>query len=142
MLLTSGSHKFTVLYCFRILPLWDQFWFILLFTNPTFKVVSPGVHSLSISTVFFRSASVSLRFFWFEPCIMCYAWDNRILFYGCVQIPTWEQITRIHHSTNSKTGIQWCSLKYNHALKLHPDVRVHINYRLLFCDPKRTFWYL
>ena len=66
---TFGRHKFTVPNCFRILPL---FWLILLFTNPTVKVVSPGVHSFFISTVvFFGSASVCLRFFWFEPYIMC-----------------------------------------------------------------------
>ena len=38
--------------------------------------------------------------------------------------------TRIHHSTNLETAIQWCSLKYNRALKSHPNVKVHMNYRL------------
>ena len=34
--------------------------------------------------------------------------------------------TCIHHSTNSKTAIQWCSLNQNRALKLHANVKVHI----------------
>ena len=52
-----------------------------------------------------------------------------------INIATSEGPARIHHSKNSEAAIhtQQCSLKYNHALKSHPYVKVNINYRLLFC---------
>ena len=31
----------------------------------------------------------------------------------------------IHNSENSETAVQWCSLKYDHVLKSHPNVKVH-----------------
>ena len=42
-----------------------------------------------------------------------------------------EGPTHIHHSTNSETAIQWCSLIYNRALKSHPNVRLHITIGLV-----------
>ena len=50
-----------------------------------------------------------------------------------------EESNRIHHSKNSETAIQWGSLYYDHTLKSHPDVKVHINYRLLFCQHNWIF---
>ena len=46
---------------------------------------------------------------------------------------------RIHHSINSETAIQWCSIKYDPALKSHPNVKINVNYRLLFFKLNRTF---
>ena len=43
--------------------------------------------------------------------------------------PTW-----IYHSKNSETAKHRCSLKHNHSLKSQPNIKLHINYRLLFCQ--------
>ena len=48
-------------------------------------------------------------------CLNCHGYDLII---------TSEGPTYIHHSTNSETTIQWCSLKYNRRLKSHPNVKV------------------
>ena len=61
--------------------------------------------------------------------------------HGYDLITTPERSTRIHDSTNSETATEWFSLNYNHALKLQPKVKVHINYWLLFCKHNGTLKY-
>ena len=46
--------------------------------------------------------------------------------------PSDGSTTPSDHRTNSETAIHWCSLKYNRALKSHPNIKVHINHGLLF----------
>ena len=41
--------------------------------------------------------------------------------------------------TNYETAIQWCSLKYNCALKSHFKVKLYINKILLFCKHNGVF---
>lgn len=41
----------------------------------------------------------------------------------------------------SETAILWCSLKCRCALKLCPNEKMLINYRIFFCKPNRTFYY-
>ena len=52
-----------------------------------------------------------------------YARNNRIYFYGYVLIATLVGPTRILHSTNSETGIQWCPLKYSSRFKIAPQCK-------------------
>ena len=47
--------------------------------------------------------------------------------------------TRIHHSINSKTATQCCSLTYNIIFKSHPGTKAHVNYRLLLYQHNETF---
>lgn len=56
-------------------------------------------------------------------------------------ITTSQGPTRTHNSKYPETAIQWCSLKYNPALKLHPNVKVNVNYRLLLWKHNGTFQY-
>ena len=52
-------------------------------------------------------------------------------------IATLEGPTRNPDSTNSEAVIYCCFLKYNRALKPHPNAKVHINYTLLFVSTMR-----
>ena len=45
-------------------------------------------------------------------------------------IPVKEEPNRTYLSKSPETVSQWCSLKYNHALKSHPSMRMHMNYKL------------
>ena len=49
--------------------------------------------------------------------------------------------TQIHHGKNSETAIQWSSLRYNRTLALHPNVKLHINDRLLFFVSTMALYY-
>ena len=42
-----------------------------------------------------------------------------------VMVITYLQIKK------SETAIHWCSLKCNHALKSHPNVKIYTNYRCM-----------
>ena len=49
-----------------------------------------------------------------------YGQSNAICCHGHVLITKPEGSTCIYNSKNSEPDIQWCSLKYEHALKSHP----------------------
>ena len=80
---------------------------------------------------------ITIAFFWIQPqyaydfstfnltmCLWC-ARYNRILSRLWLNTIS-EQTTRSHHSTNSETSIQWCSLKYHPTLKSHSNAKLHI----------------
>ena len=73
--------------------------------------------------------------------VLClqYAENNRICLQGYGLIASKEGPTRIQYSTKLETTIQWCSLRYNLALKSYPNENVHTNYRLLFGKSNGTF---
>ena len=66
--------------------------------------------------------------FSFYVMLIIYSKNNRICCHGHDLVTTSGEPTRIHHS---ETTIQWSSLRYDHALKPHPNVQVHINYRCI-----------
>lgn len=70
---------------------------------------------------------------------LCFQYGNRIWRHCHDLITTSEEPACIHHHKNSQTSIQWRSIKYNNALKFHPNIKVHVNYRHLYCFIVLTF---
>ena len=70
-----------------------------------------------------------------------YAKNDRIYCHGPGLIIKLQGPTRIHHSKNSETAIQWCCLNFDHALKSHCNVKVRINYTLFFCQHNWSLQY-
>ena len=74
-------------------------------------------------SVFLVSASVCL----------CCAYNMLKMIKSVVKVMTYSvRSANLHvHSANSEIAIQWCSLKYNHELRSHPNVKLHMT-RSLF----------
>ena len=102
------------------------------------KEITPR-HKLLLEHFFF----ISIVFYWVSLSILMvflipaiyYAYNmlNIINLLTCSWPNYNEGPTQIHHSTNSETAIPWSSWKHNRALKSYPNVKVHLNYILLFC---------
>ena len=61
-----------------------------------------------------------------------YTFYNKICCQGYGQITALDVPTCIPHSTNSEIVIWWCPFRYNHSLRSHSNVKVHIITWLLF----------
>ena len=75
----------------------------------------------------------------FSNLCLQFALKNRIFRDDYDLITTSHGSTDIRHGANLETAIWWCFLKYNYALTSDPNVKLHINNRLLFCKHNRVF---
>lgn len=94
-----------------------------------------------ISVVFFWICLSMLMIFLILNPHYDYSMLKIICCHGHDLITKTEAPSPIHHIKNSSTAIQWCSLKNDHVLKLHPNVEVHINCRLLLCQQNWSLQY-
>ena len=114
-------------------------------TIPCGRVISTEYHQsyclFFISIVFFR-VSLSILTIFLISALFCaqHAYDSRIFCHSHNLYITSKRQTCIQHtSKKSETDFQWWSLKYDLALKSHPNAKVHINYMLLFCKHNWSF---